>query len=160
MTSPSDISASDDPKIEEVSLDDLFQNTSDEIEVLAQLFRDQHSEHLRQQGLGLSRHLADRLLIRSANQSQASESLDSLRQHVYVIQEREEGEEREREDTEHSGKWRCSDMACTREFANHDYSQPFPDGKRHIFFWDCCLSDDMDSKKCDIFDSDEQGDDN
>ena len=144
-------SGSQSGDLHEVSLNHLIQNQTDEIEVLAQLFKAQHSEHMQQQSKGLPRDLTDRLLIRAASQLQAKETFDSLRHHVMGVREQEKRKEKEK-DGGHSGSWRCTDMSCTASFDEHHHLQPFPDGKRHIFFWDCCLSGDKNLKQCDMFD--------
>ncbi|KAL5265309.1 hypothetical protein ACHWQZ_G006146 [Mnemiopsis leidyi] len=131
-----------------LNLEDLLKNQSQDIEVLAELFREQHEEHLRQeQGSELNRQISDRLLIRKASQNQVYESLKGLREHVATLEEKAGGGEG---DSGHSGTWRCSVMSCGLSQSSHDYSQPFKDGNRHIFFWDCCLGDDKDSPKCDM----------
>lgn len=51
----------------------------------------------------------------------------------------------------HHGQWRCSSLDCTLPFSGHDFNKTFPDGMRHIFFWDCCLNDNAGSVSCDKF---------
>jgi len=51
----------------------------------------------------------------------------------------------------HHGKWRCSSLECTMPYEQHDFSISFLDGKKHIFFWDCCLNDNMETTRCDVF---------
>ena len=150
-----------------LNLEDLLKNQSQDIEVLAELFKEQHEEHLRQQqGSELNRQISDRLLIRKANQNQVNESLKGLREHVATLEQEageggrggggggggggEGGEGGGGGDCGHTGTWRCSVMSCGLKQSSHDYTQPFKDGNRHIFFWDCCLSDDKHSPKCDM----------
>ena len=136
-----------------LNLEDLLKNQSQDIEVLAELFKEQHEEHLRQeQGSELNRQISDRLLIRKANQNQVNESLKGLREHVATLEQEAGGGGGGGGEGEcgHTGTWRCSVMSCGLKQSSHDYTQPFKDGKRHIFFWDCCLSDDKDSPKCDM----------
>jgi hypothetical protein len=132
------------------NLEDLLKNQSADIEVLSQLFKEQHLEHVRQleneEVDDLTRQVNDRLLIRLANQNQVDESLTELREQIALLEQQEIGDK----DGGHSGSWRCSVMSCSLEQSDHDYSLPFEDGKRHIFFWDCCLSDDRMSQKCDL----------
>ena len=134
------------------NLEDLIKNQTDDIEVLSQLFKEQHEEHIRQQAsqgpYDLSREVNDRLLIRLANQNQMDESLTQLREQIALLEQ--EGEERGNDASGHSGQWRCSVMTCDVEQSDHDYTQPFEDGNRHIFCWDCCLSDERESQTCDM----------
>ena len=51
----------------------------------------------------------------------------------------------------HHGKWRCSSLNCAIPYRKHDFNKPFIDGKRHIFFWDCCLNAYEDTTTCDVF---------
>lgn len=138
------------------NLEELIKSQSDDIEVLTQLFKEQHEEHLRQSSEKpedqLTRQINDRLLIRAANEKQADESLNSLKEQVALLEQR-----KKEEVSGHEGKWRCSVMNCTMPQDKHDYSQPFEDDNRHIFFWDCCLCGDENSPKCDsdLFDFDE-----
>ena len=134
------------------NLQDLLENQTDDIAVLSQLFKEQHEEHLRQQqdtrSDELTRQVNDRLLIRHANQNQVDESLTSLRVQISLLEKQQETENVN--SGAHCGRWRCSVMSCKIEQSHHDYTQPFEDGNRHIFFWDCCLSDAENSKKCDM----------
>lgn len=51
----------------------------------------------------------------------------------------------------HHGKWRCSSLDCAIPYEEHDFNREHQDdGKRHIFFWDCCLNDKNVSTSCDV----------
>ena len=48
----------------------------------------------------------------------------------------------------HHGRWRCSVLECDQEMGEHRKLKP--DGMRHIFFWDCCLSGNECSTRCEV----------
>lgn len=48
----------------------------------------------------------------------------------------------------HHGSWRCSVLNCKIPHENHDFKKSFSDGNRHIFFWDCCLSNKNKTLNC------------
>lgn len=137
-------------------LPDLIKNQIDEFEVVSSLFKEQHLEHLRQQQeADLAGRVNDRLLIRVANEKQVRDSLQSLRGRVARLEQESVVTSSSphsggvvTSSSSHSGRWRCSVMSC--KLREHQHKYPFWDGNRHIFFWDCCLSDDRASDKCDL----------
>jgi len=133
-------------------LKDLIDYQQSETNILLKLFKEQHELHMsllrKTSSEEITKKVNERLLLRQVQENVLEDNMRLMRDNMRHMLLAEDKTHDELGHVIHNGDWRCSVFDCELPHSKHDYSKKFSDGKRHIFFWDCCLSGDGKSKKC------------
>ena len=114
----------------------------DELEILCRLFRDEHPDMI------VTHDLIDPANA-GQNFSALARKFSALKFQLQLLN-RDDDKHDQLGRAIHHGSWRCSVLDCKSSYCDHDFRKTFPDGNRHIYFWDCCLNDNQKTVNCDV----------
>ena len=126
-------------------LEDFKKYQIAELEVLCHLFKEDYMKMMRPQS---SRAVKFSDIYEQKNLKSQLDAFAALKYKLMMMNEDDEVHDSLGHSVHH-GTWRCSVIDCRVPHEEHNFNKPFPDGNRHIFFWDCCLSDKHDTLNCD-----------